>query len=79
MVVEVGGTVCKWLIAMQLTSSTLIDEVTMLLGGYWGYTSKMWLKHFGSMYSIEKSSMYRLDEDLKIHFFQYLQSIYGNR
>ena len=52
----------------------------MLLGGYWGYTSKMWLKHFGSsMQSIEKSSMYRLDEDLKIHFFQYLQSIYGNR
>ena len=21
----------------------------MLLGGYWGYTSKMWLNHFGSI------------------------------
>ena len=35
-----------------MTHSYATDR--MLLGGYWGYTSKIWLNHFGS--SIEKSS-----------------------
>ena len=42
----------------------------MLLGGYWGYTSKMWLKHFGSSSRVLKNQVcIDLMKTLKYIFF----------